>query len=84
MFKVFWDMQDVMFPTRGKLKWYLPKVFKTLKNVRCIVDCTEFRIETSRDYARQRNTYSSCKHSSTFKCFIAVTPNRGASLIRSF
>ena len=39
MFKVFRDMQDVMFPTRGKLKRYLPKVFKTLKDVRCVVDC---------------------------------------------
>ena len=75
MFKVFRDMQDVMFPTRGKLKRYLPKVFKTLKDVRCVVDCTEFRVETSRDYARQGNTYSSYKHTNTFKCLTAVTPN---------
>ena len=49
MFNVFRDMQDVMFPTREKLKRYLPKVFKTLTDVRCVVDCTEFRVETSRE-----------------------------------
>ena len=81
MFKVFRDMQDVIFTNRGKLKRYFPKVFKTLKDVRCVVDCTEFRIETSRDYARQGNTYSSYKHTNTFKCFIAVTPNGDACFL---
>ena len=83
MFKVFRDMQDVMFSTREKLKRYLPRVSKTLKGVRCVFDCTGFmiRIETSRDYARQGNTYSSYKHTNTFKCLIAVTPNEGACFI---
>ena len=81
MYKVFLDMQDIMLPTRGKLKRFLPKVFKTLKDVRCVVDCTEFRVETSRNYARQGNTYSSYKHTNTFKCPIAVTPNDGACFV---
>ena len=70
-----------MFPTRGKLRRFLPKVFKTLKDVRCVVDCTEFRMETSRNYARQGNTYTSYKHTNTFKCLIAVTPNGGACFV---
>ena len=59
MCKVFRDMQDITFPPRGKLRSFLPKVFKTLKDVRCgcVVDCTEFRVETSRNFARQGNTY---------------------------
>ena len=73
-------MQDVMFPTRGKMRHFLPKVFKTM-DVRCVVDCTEFHVQTSRNYARQGNTYSSYKHANTFKCLIAVTPNGGACFV---
>lgn len=81
MYKIFRDMETIMFPTKEQLRRYLPKVFKTMKNVRCSVDCTEFRIETSRNFARQGNTYSSYKHSNTFKCLIAVTPNGGACFV---
>ena len=35
----------------------------------------------SRDFARQGNTFSSYKHTNTFKCLIAVTPNGGACFI---
>ena len=62
MYKIFRDMETIMFPTRDQMRGSLPKVFKTLKNIRCIVDCTEFRVEMSRDFAQQGNTYSSYKH----------------------
>ena len=52
-----------------------------MKNIRCMVDCTEFRVEMPSDYAQQGNTYSSYKHSNTFKCLIAVTPNGGACFV---
>ena len=81
LYKVFRDMQDVMFPARGKIRRFLAKVFKTMKDVRCVVDCTEFHVQTSRNYARQGNTYSSYKHANTFKCLIAVTPNGGACFV---
>ena len=70
-----------MFPTRDQMRGSLPKVFKTLKNIRCIVDCTEFRVEMSRDFAQQGNTYSSYKHTNTFKCLIGVTPHGGACFV---
>ena len=70
-----------MFPTRGKLRYFFAKVLKTSKDIRCVVDCTEFREETSRNYARQGNTYSSYKHTNTFKCLIAVTPDGGACFV---
>ncbi|CAH3175502.1 unnamed protein product [Porites lobata] len=35
-------------------------------------------VECSRNFARQGNTFSSYKHTNTFKCLIAVTPNGGA------
>lgn len=75
MYKIFREMEDVMFPMRETLRRFLPRVFKTMKNFRCTVDCTEFRIQTSRNVAQQGNTYSQYKHSNTFKCLIAVTPN---------
>ena len=81
LYKVFRDMQDVMFPTRGKMRHFLPKVFKTMKDVHCVVDCTEFHVQTSRNDARQGNTYSSYKHANTFKCLIAVIPNGGACFV---
>ena len=38
-------------------------------------------MECSRNFARQGNTFSSYKHTNTFKCLIAVTPNGGACFI---
>ena len=45
------------------------------------MDCTEFPVECSRNFARQGNTFSSYKHTNTFKCLIAVTPNGGACFV---
>lgn len=81
MYKTFRDMQNYLFPQRSQLKKFLPKVFKAIKNIRCVVDCTEFPVECSRNFARQGNTFSSYKHTNTFKCLIAVTPNGGACFV---
>lgn len=81
MYKVFRDMSRVMFPPKEILQRFLPRVFKTIKRIRCSVDCTEFRVETSRNFARQGNTYSSYKHANTFKCLIAVIPNGGSCFV---
>ena len=35
------------------MRHFLRKVFKTMKDVRCVVDCTEFHVQTSRNYARK-------------------------------
>ena len=81
MYKIFRGMQTVKFPERAHFRRFIPKVFKAMKNIRCIVDCTEFRIECSRHFARQGNTFSSYKNSNTFKCLIAVTPTGGACFV---
>ena len=49
----FREMQTFMFLQRAQLSRFLPKVFKTMRKIRCIVDCTEFRVECSRNFARQ-------------------------------
>ena len=81
MYVTFRDMQKFMFPERAQLAKFLPKVFKTMKKIRCIADCTELRVECSRNFARQGNTFSSYKHTNTLKCLIAVTPNGGACFV---
>ena len=60
-----------------------PKIVSSLaiKNIRCIVDYTEFRVECSRNFARQGNTFSAYKHTNTLNCLIPVTPNGGASFV---
>eukprot|EP00794_Sanderia_malayensis_P010598 gene10598-11719_t len=70
-----------MFPSRDILRESLPPVFKSFRNVRCLIDCTEFFCQTPRDYARQGNVYSSYQHHTTFKALIAVTPNGSACFI---
>ena len=52
-----------------------------MRKTQRIVDCTEFRVECSRNFAWQGNTFSSYKHTNTFKCLIAVTPNGGACFV---
>ncbi|PFX12819.1 hypothetical protein AWC38_SpisGene23158 [Stylophora pistillata] len=81
MYVTFRDMQQFMFPQRAQPCRFLPKVFKTMRKIRCIVDCTEFRVERSRNFARQGNTFFSYKHTNTFKRLIAVTPNGGACFV---
>lgn len=81
LYKIFRDMEYVMFPSKESMRRFLPKVFKTMPNVRCSADCTEFKVEMSSNFERQGNTYSSYKHSNTFKCLIAVTPNGGACFV---
>lgn len=55
------DIGRNLFPGRVQVAKFLPKVFKTIK-IWCIVDCTEFRVECSWNFARQGSTFSSYKH----------------------
>ena len=79
---LFLHFKDNMkFPTKEEVKPYLPKVFKSFKNIRCVIDCTEFFCESPRNYAQQGNVYSSYKHHTTMKALIAVIPNGSACFI---
>lgn len=81
MYKIIREMNHVIVPAKEQLCCFPPKIFKTIKNILCSFDCTEFRIETSRNFAKQGNTYSSYKHTNTYKCMIACTPNGGACFV---
>jgi len=81
MFKVFRDMETMMFPNRAHSRRFIPGVFKAIKNIQCIDDCTEFRVECSRNFARQGNTFLAYKHTNMFKSLIADTRNGGACFV---
>ena len=71
----FRELKSLMFPSRESLNESLPPVFKSFKNMRCLVDCTKFYCQTPRDCARQGFMWSSDKHHTIFKALIAVRPN---------
>jgi len=71
----FNDYRSRMFPERQHFKTNLPRVFKTFKNIRCTIDCTEFFVQMPRDFRRQGNLYSSYKNNHTYKSLIGVAPN---------
>ena len=75
MYKIMREMNHVIFPAKEQSRRFLPKIFKTNKNIPCSVDCTEFRIKNLATFLQQVNTYSSYKHTNTYKCMIACTPN---------
>ena len=52
----------------------VPKPFQSFSNLRGIIDCTEFYIETPFRVASQRSTYSSYKSRNTFKALISISP----------
>jgi len=64
-----------MFPERQHFAHDLPRVFRTFKNIRCTIDCTEFFVQRTRDFRRQENLCSSCKNLHTFNSLIGVAPN---------
>ena len=77
MFKKFKDVEKRMFLQRKQLFQPLPRSFRNnvLKDVRCVIDCTEIRVQSSRNYRQQGNIYSSYKHVTTAKVLIATVPS---------
>ena len=51
-----------------------PKAFREIPNLRAVIDCTEFYIETPHRLPSQRSTYSSYKSRNTFKLLISISP----------
>ena len=42
MYVQFIDIKSQILPTRSQLKPFIPKSFRRQKNIRCIIDCTDF------------------------------------------
>lgn len=68
-------LKPLMFPSRKIISENLPKTFKSMKNIRALFDCTEFRCQSPSNFEHQGNLYSAYKAHTTFKVFVACTPN---------
>ncbi|XP_074096357.1 uncharacterized protein LOC141525693 [Cotesia typhae] len=59
----------------------LPKIFRSVKNIRVIVDCAEFFCQSPSNFEHQGNLYSSYKAHTTYKVLIGCTPNGCISFV---
>ena len=64
-----------MWPHREIVKVNLPLPFSRYPRTRAIIDCTEYFIQKPIRPAAQKVTWSSYKHSNTFKQLIAISPS---------
>ena len=63
------------FSTVSEMKGIrFPKAFREIPDLRAVIDCTEFYIETPNRLPSQRSTYSSYKSRNTFKLLISISP----------
>jgi hypothetical protein len=82
LFGQFSDLREKMFTPRA-FHNPLPKSFRNplLRNVRVVIDCTEFYIESSSDFKQAGNLYSSYKSRATAKVLIGVAPCGAAMFV---
>lgn len=73
MYHQFSRLRSSMFPSRKKIQKHLPKSFRKFKNVRVILDATEFFTQAPRNYEQQGNLYSSYKNHCTCKVLVGIT-----------
>jgi hypothetical protein len=78
----FSALREKMFCPRSNHK-PPPKSFRNplLRDVRVVIDCTEFYIESSGDFKQQGNLYSSYKSRPTAKVLIGVSPCGAAMFV---
>ena len=81
LYMQFNRLRSVMFPPRQKLHKHIPKAFRKYKNVRVILDATEFFTQAPRNYEQQGNMYSSYKNHCTCKVLIGITPAGAISFV---
>lgn len=75
------QLKPFMFPSRKTIAETLPKIFRSIKNIRVIVDCAEFFCQSPSNFEHQGNLYSSYKAHTTFKVLIGCTPNGCISFV---
>ena len=73
--KVVCDEGFMSVPSTLKNKKTLPECFKEFSNTRIVLDCTEVKVCIPGKLDEQNKTWSSYKHSNTFKALVGVAPN---------
>ena len=65
----------LIWPSRDLVTENLPDSFrKDYPRTRCIIDCTEFKVQKPFRPKAQRLTWSNYKHSNTFKMLVGISP----------
>lgn len=71
----FLPLKEGMFVSKEQVKKQkLPFCFKFFKNVRVVLDCTEFKREHPSNFEEQGNTFSQYKNDNTYKCLLGIVP----------
>ena len=71
----------IIWPTKRQVKMTQPDRFKTLPDLRIILDCSEIFIETPKDLKLQSATWSNYKHHHTGKFLVGVAPNSSITFV---
>jgi len=64
----------LVWPSQVIVRSNLPASFKQYPKTRCIIDCTEYFVQRPFRPVAQKQTWSSYKHSNTFKQLIGIMP----------
>lgn len=81
MYQEFKSISNSMFPTCHEMREHISPAFKKFKNLRVIVDCTEFFVQMPQNFVKQGNLFSSYKHHHTYKVLIGLSPTGAISYI---
>ena len=71
----------VFWPTKESIHITKPHRYRSLPDIRAIIDCSEIFIETPKDPILQNLTWSDYKHHNTGKFLIAIAPNSQITFI---
>ncbi|XP_033228058.1 uncharacterized protein LOC117179938 [Belonocnema kinseyi] len=74
-------LRPKIFAIRRQVAKFLPKIFRNIKNLRVILDCTEFFCEAPANFEHQGNLYSQYKGHTIFKVLLGCTPNGAISFL---
>ena len=71
----------IKWPSRKHVQENLPKSFTEFPRTRVIIDCTEIFVEKAFRPSAQRATWSSYKHSNTFKLLVGIMPSGAITFV---
>lgn len=82
LYRHFALLETRLWPSRQVIDRYMPDEFKRhYPSTRCVIDCTEIKIEQPSDPDLQRVTWSSYKNHNTLKGLVAITPDGCLSFV---
>jgi len=77
----FKTLETDMFASVSRQMENPPDCFKPFPNVRCVVDCTSFHIQTPENLEQQKNTWSSYHSQHESKFLIGITVFGGLAFV---